>query len=71
MDKSCEVVPTHYGEATSSDIGVHLNIDDHNFDSADSSGYNHHHMETMLSDVFRWDNDTSVNGHNVEVETFL
>ena len=43
-----EVVPIHYGEGTSSDTGVHLNIDDHNFDSADSGGYNHHHVETCL-----------------------
>jgi len=49
---------------------VHFNIDDHSFDSADSGGYNHHHLETMLTDVFRWDNDTLVSGCNVEAETF-
>jgi len=65
-----EVVPTHYGEGTSSDTGVHLNIVDHTFESAEGGGYNYHHMETRLSDVFRCDNDTPVSGCNVQAKAF-
>ena len=65
-----EVVPTHNGEATSSNIGVHLNIEDHTFDSTERGGYNDHHMKTMLSNIFRRDNDTPVSGRNVQAKTF-
>uniref|UniRef100_A0A7C9DL29 Transposase-associated domain-containing protein n=1 Tax=Opuntia streptacantha TaxID=393608 RepID=A0A7C9DL29_OPUST len=65
-----EVEPSHYGEGTSSNIGVHFNMEDPNFDDDDGSGYTHHHMETMVNDVFGWDNDTPVSGRNVQAENF-
>jgi len=49
---------------------VHLNIVDHTFYENEGGEYNDHHMETMLSDAFRYENDTPVAGRNVQAEAF-
>ena len=53
------------GEGTSSDKRVHTNIVDHNCDGIEVGGYNDHHMETMLSDAFRKENDSPLTKRNV------
>jgi len=60
-------VTANYGEDTSSDKRVQMNIADHNCDGIEVGWYNDHHMKTMLNDAFRNENDSPV---TVQAEAF-
>ena len=42
-----------------------MKIVDHNHDENEVGGYNDHHMQTMLNDAFRYEENSLVNGCNV------
>jgi len=53
------------------DTGVHLHIVGHNHDENEVGGYIDHHMKTMLNYAFRYEENSPMNGHNVQAEAFI
>ena len=66
-----EVNPNHYEEGTSFDREIQVNLFNHNHgEDAVGIGDNEHHMETMLNDAFRFEENSPMPGHNVNVKSF-
>jgi len=65
-----EVNPPHYKEGISSNRGIQVNSFDHNRDENEVGCYNDHHMETMLNETFRYEENSHVPGRNANAEAF-